>query len=217
MPEDSELVGRYSTTADQWVRAVMVRTVTGHTTGPSGSSRDISGPADLNVMTLLRALSDAVLVGARTAALDDYGPIRVRPSRRHLRPSPPRLVIVSNSGRVEQTDRLQNARPLIVTTETGAAMCSFDDVVVCGTDQVDLHLMMVQLRARDLNHITCEGGATLLAPLLKARLIDEVDETVSPVQSTNGPLLPRFDGFTSQLVFSSDGFDFIRHLRTDRE
>ena len=57
----------------------LVVSLDGQLCGPDGSSRSISGPEDLDWLRRLRASSDVVVVGAATAVVENYGPIRVRP------------------------------------------------------------------------------------------------------------------------------------------
>lgn len=56
----------------------LVISLDGQLWGPDGSSRSISGEEDLQWLRTLRASSDAVITGARTAEREGYGPIRVR-------------------------------------------------------------------------------------------------------------------------------------------
>ena len=75
----------------------------GQLRGPDGSSRSLSGDTDLELLRRLRAASDVVVVGRRTAELEQYGPINVREEFRivrqasGLRPAPA-VVIVDRHG-----------------------------------------------------------------------------------------------------------------------
>jgi len=80
----------------------LVVSLDGQLCGPDGSSRSISGPEDLDWLRRLRASSDAVVVGASTAATENYGPIKVRPEFAAARAAAgmtmdPELVIVRSS------------------------------------------------------------------------------------------------------------------------
>ena len=80
----------------------LVVSLDGQLCGPDGSSRSISGPEDLDWLRRLRAASDAVVVGASTAAAEGYQPIRVRPEHAQARfdagmAEHPELVIVRSS------------------------------------------------------------------------------------------------------------------------
>ena len=62
-----EIASHYEAPRETWVRANMVISQDGHFVGPNNTSRDLTGPADLKLLLLLRALSDVILVGANTA------------------------------------------------------------------------------------------------------------------------------------------------------
>lgn len=75
----------------------------GQLVGPDGSSRSLSSEIDLELLRRLRASADVVVVGKRTAEVERYTTISVRPEFEALRIaaglSPhPALVIVDRSG-----------------------------------------------------------------------------------------------------------------------
>lgn len=75
----------------------------GQLCGPDGSSRSLSNETDLEFLRRLRASSDVVVVGRRTAELEQYGPIRVREEFQVLRVAhglapEPSLVVVDRQG-----------------------------------------------------------------------------------------------------------------------
>lgn len=75
----------------------------GQLCGPDGSSRSLSGDTDLELLRRLRASADVVVVGRRTAEIEQYGPIRVREEFQVLRAAAglnpePALVIVDRKG-----------------------------------------------------------------------------------------------------------------------
>jgi riboflavin-specific deaminase-like protein len=219
--DDEHLTQMYAASASPWVRLVMVVTQDGHTTGPSGSSRDISGPRDLDVMTLLRALSDAVVVGATTAIADGYSRISVRQSRRHLREGrlpEPRLCVMSRSGDIPRNSPMfkDGVRPIIVTTELGAQkLMSLDaEVIIVGERTMDLQVALSALHDRGITRISVEGGSTVARAFLDEGLIDEVDLTVSPVSTGHGPLFPPLDDTWNLSSHAIDhDWRFLRFVR----
>lgn len=85
------------------VAVSFVISLDGQLCGPDGSSRSLSSDVDLELLRRLRASADVVVVGRRTAEIEQYGPIRVRAEFEVLRVaaglSPqPALVIVDRSG-----------------------------------------------------------------------------------------------------------------------
>ena len=83
----------------RWLRANMVGTADGAAMGGSGVTRAISNDNDLNLLLLLRALSDVVLVGPRTVREERYGPARVKPEHVTARGGelPPPIAIMTSS------------------------------------------------------------------------------------------------------------------------
>jgi riboflavin biosynthesis pyrimidine reductase len=53
-------------------------------------------------------------------------------------------------------------------------------VLVCGDDDVDLHLALDRLAERGLEHVVCEGGPVLFRAALEAGVVDELDLSISP-------------------------------------
>jgi len=157
-----------------------------------GSSRALQSPADLLSFSTLRAVSDAVLVGAGTARAEDYGPVRPRPAGRAWRaarglPEVPPLVLVSRWLDLDPGARCFAGPTVVVTCAAAPGRDRFPDVVVAGDEQVDLADAVRQLAARGLERLLCEGGPQLLTGLLQAGLVDELCLTLSPLLVGRAP------------------------------
>ena len=165
----------------------------------SGGSRGLQSPADQAVFAALRAVSDAVVVGAGTARAEGYRPVRVRPEGRqwrsaHGRAATPTLVLVSRSLQLDPADASLTGPAVVVTCAAAdparrAALEQVTDVVVAGQDDVDLPAAVRTLHDRGLRRLLCEGGPTLLSALLDAGLVDELCLTTSPVLLGTAPSL----------------------------
>jgi riboflavin biosynthesis pyrimidine reductase len=164
-----------------------------------GGSRGLQSPADQAVFTALRAVSDAVVVGAGTARTEGYGPVRVRPQGRqwrstHDRSSGPALVLVSRSLELDPGDACFTGPAVVITCAAAdpvrrAALQDVTEVVVAGDDEVDLPAAVRALHERGLRRLLCEGGPTLLTALLTAGLVDELCLTTAPVLLGSAPSL----------------------------
>ena len=66
------LAAAYAVPGDPWLRCNMVTTLDGAANGPDSRSGSINTEADHVVFELLRALSDAVIVGAGTIRDEGY-------------------------------------------------------------------------------------------------------------------------------------------------
>ena len=169
---DDDLATLYAVPRTPWLRANMVTTLDGAATGANGRSGGINNAADKRVFDLLRAQCDAILVGAGTARTERYGPVD-RP-----------IVLVSRSARLPSSlAGAPRGSVLLVTTTTAPRPDGLDasQVLAHGTDEVDLAAALVDLRARGLGHLLCEGGPSLLTDLLAAGLVDELCLTVVPL------------------------------------
>ena len=164
-----------------------------------GGSRGLQSPADQAVFAALRAVSDAVVVGAGTARAEGYRAVRVRPEGRAWRSSrgraaAPTLVLVSRSLELDPADPCFTGPAVVVTCAAAdpdrrAALARVADVVVAGQDEVDLSAAVRALHGRGLRSLLCEGGPTLLTALLQAGLVDELCLTTSPVLLGTAPSL----------------------------
>ena len=186
---DDELLDLYA--PEPGVRAGFVLSTDG-AVAAGGSSRPLQSPADLLSFTTLRAVSDAVLVGAGTARSEDYGPVRPRPGGRAWRaarglPEAPPLVLVSRSLALDPGARCFDGPAVVVTCAAAPGQDRFPDVLVAGEEEVDLADAVRQLAARGLTRLLCEGGPQLLTALLRAGLVDELCLTLSPLLVGGAP------------------------------
>jgi riboflavin biosynthesis pyrimidine reductase len=183
---------------DEGLRAGFVLSADGGA-AVGGGSRGLQSPADQAVFAALRAVSDAVVVGAGTARAEGYGPVRVRPEGRtwrsaHGRRGSPVLVLVSRSLDLDPADPCFTGPAVVITCAAAgpdrrAALEAVADVVVAGDDDVDLQAAVRALRERGLHRLLCEGGPTLLTALLTAGLVDELCLTTAPVLVGSAPSL----------------------------
>lgn len=164
-----------------------------------GGSRPLQSPADEAVFHALRAVSDAVVVGAGTARSERYGPVRPRPAGaawrgQHAREALPPLVIVSRSLDLDPAARCFQGPAVVVTCESAGRgrkdrLAEVADVVVAGVDRVDLPAAVSALHERGLTRLLCEGGPRLLTDLLQAGLVDELCLTFTPLLVGTAPQL----------------------------
>ncbi|WP_030166386.1 dihydrofolate reductase family protein [Spirillospora albida] len=167
------------------LRVGMVMSVDGAVTDAEGWTDGLGGDADFRVFRTLRALADAVLVGAGTVRTGRLGPARLRPDLRERRGGPPApIVVVSRSLELDWTLPLFTAAetPTIVVTSEKARGSVPPTVraVTAGEDDIDLHAAVRQLRDLGHEHLLCEGGPALTTSLLRAGLVDELCLNIAP-------------------------------------
>jgi len=173
--------------------------------GVDGRSGGLGSDGDRRVFRVLRALSDAVLVGAGTAAAEGYRPVTAGSPVGRLRSAlgrPPvaPVVVVSRRASLSPGDQLVTGAVAATHLVTCAAAspdrraaltAAGVQVLVCGDDDVDLPAALDALAARGLEQVLCEGGPALFAAALAADVVDELDLTIAPLLVGGGPgLLP---------------------------
>ena len=160
----------------------LAATLDGRIATAGGESRWITGPEARRMVHLLRAQSDAVLVGGGTARADDPG-LTVR-GMGEVR-QPVRVVVSRGMDLPEGGQLARTAREVPVWVAHDAALAS--EVVArwaargveglpCGMagGQVDPGAVLAALGARGITRVLCEGGGRLGASLLAAGLVDEL-------------------------------------------
>jgi riboflavin biosynthesis pyrimidine reductase len=169
--------------------------------GEEDSSQMISrrSEADRFVMALLRALADAVLIGAGTlrAAPDSlWTSAYIYPEaaaefadlRRHLgRSDSPRLVLLTARGEVDPHHPALEAGALVLTTslggmKLGSRLPASSTVVALGDGRaINLLDVIATLRSEGHQVVLSEGGPTVIGGLLQKGLLDELFLTLSPI------------------------------------
>jgi riboflavin biosynthesis pyrimidine reductase len=167
----------------------------------AGRTADLGGDADRVAFSRRRGWADAILVGAGTVRVEDYGPPRPSAATRERRAAngmapAPRLVVVTASGRLDPDARLfadPERPPLILARaapprERLAALDGRAEVRAVGELRVDLPDALAALRDDGVERVCCEGGPTLNAELLAAGLIDELFLTIAAQLVPRSPL-----------------------------
>lgn len=195
--EPDDLLDLYSYDRSPCLRAGFVTSVDGAVV-LDGGSRALQTPSDLASFRALRAVADAVVVGAGTARSEGYGPVRPAAAGRAWRAArgldPARLVLVSRSLDLDPGGPafIDGARPVVVTCASATAspaLRAAADLVVAGDDAVDLGAAVGALHQLGLRQLLCEGGPQLLTGLLGDGLVDELFLTLSPLLVGVGPRL----------------------------
>lgn len=216
------------------VRCIMAMTVDGKIASRDREAAHFGGPADQRLLREQVAWADALFMAAGT--LRAYGgTFEVRHAdlselRRANGQAPqPTSVIVSNSLRIPLDLHFftkQRLPRIIATTEPQETMArnrftDLADVIARGTDSVDVGAIVDELRARGMRQILLLGGGELNFACFRARLVDELFVTVSPLLygGRDAPTLLGGEGFTAedavQLSLTSheivDGEVFVRY------
>ncbi|GAA1911351.1 pyrimidine reductase family protein [Streptomyces sodiiphilus] len=186
-PEDVPLT-------EGWLRANMVSSLDG-AAYHDHRSQPLSGPADMRIFGVLRALADVVVVGAETVRQEGYRPARRRAELAAERAAAgqtpaPAIAVVSAGLRLDWSLPLFAASPqptLVVTgaaadpAHLAAARDSGAEVVPAGEGAgADPHRIKAELARRGYTRQLTEGGPRLLGQFVTAGVLDELCLTVSP-------------------------------------
>lgn len=167
-----------------FVTLKMAATLDGRIATPAGESRWITGPQARARVHLMRAQTDAVIIGAATAAADDPM-LDVRLAGLDGQ-SPVRIVADGRLG-LDPASRLVRSAaryPLWVLHGLAADPARAAALTAAGADLIaigggdagglDLAEALQVMGTRGLTRLLCEGGGRLAGALLRAGLADEI-------------------------------------------
>jgi 2,5-diamino-6-(ribosylamino)-4(3H)-pyrimidinone 5'-phosphate reductase len=149
-----------------------------------GKRARLSSPEDLVRVQRLRANADAVLVGVGTVVMDDPS-LRVHWELLGEPPGTnPTRVVVDASGRTPETARvLDGSTPTIVATSERSTRVFPTHVrtIVAGRTRVDFGELFPRLYDLGIRRLMVEGGAEVLASVLRSGLFDRFSIYHAPV------------------------------------
>jgi diaminohydroxyphosphoribosylaminopyrimidine deaminase/5-amino-6-(5-phosphoribosylamino)uracil reductase len=199
----------------------MAASLDGKVAARDGTTRWITGEAARADVHRLRAWSDAIVVGARTAIMDD-------PSLTVRDPSyegpPPLRVLVDAAGRAPAGgDLFDDAAPTLVATTELAAQARREAWTAAGAevvvyeaegDGVPLRELMRDLGKRDVQGVLLEGGPTLAFSAVEEGLVDAVVVYLAPklIGGVDAPTVLGGRGFApigSALPLRIRSFDLV--------
>ncbi len=147
----------------------------------------ISGEEDFDRVDALKAECDAIMVGVGTVLADDPSLTVKSEARRANRTkegrdeNPLRIVVDSKAKTpvdAEILNKGEGARVIAVSeqaiVEDIGKLGDKADIIVCGTDEVDLKKLLYLLWQRGINRLMVEGGARLNWSLISQDLVDEL-------------------------------------------
>lgn len=151
----------------------------------TGASHFVTGPEDIQRLHRLRALVDAVIVGATTVTQDDP-----RLTVRLVEGPNPVRVVLDPSRQLDADRRVfagEGGRALVVRQAGkrgpgGGDAGETEELHVPASvrDGLDLSKLLSELRARGLRRILVEGGGVTVSGFLQAGLLDRLHVTVAP-------------------------------------
>jgi len=153
----------------------------------NGASRWISGHADIVHTHRLRALFDAIVVGAGTVRADDPQ----LTTREVSGPSPVRVIVDTNR-RLHADYRVFREAPetLLLTAPDSAPGTHHGSAEIVRLPRhgegLDVVVLLEALAARGLRRIFVEGGGITVSRFLAAGMLDRLHVTVAPLLLGSG-------------------------------
>ncbi len=178
-PDGSFVLGRIAQTLD------------GRIATSNGASFWISGPDDILHTHRLRALFDAVVVGAGTVQADD--PLLT--TRLCAGPSPVRVVLDTNRRLLSHHRVFQDGPAtllMVAEDQPGPAGVGRAEVIAVPRSGagLDLYVVVARLAERGLARVFIEGGGVTVSRFLAAGLLDRLHVTIAPLLLGEG--IPAF-------------------------
>ena len=181
-----EAFAKHSATRMPFVTSKFAMSLDGKIAARSGDSKWISGSESREFAHLLRAQSDAIMVGINTVLADDPQ-LTARDADGNANERQPLRVVLDSRGRMSPDAKMLSApgdtlwvtarpvRPELVEGRAEYAVIGGDD------GRVDLRALMATLGERDITSVLVEGGGAVLGALFDLNLVDKVVAFVAPV------------------------------------
>ncbi len=200
-----EAFAKHSMTRLPFVTAKYAMSLDGKIAARSGDSKWISGEESREFAHLLRAQSDAIMVGINTVLADDPQ-LTARDADGNANERQPLRVVLDSHGRMPQDAQMLSApgNTLVVSARSAAEPVRPEPVegqdsstisprteesaprieyaVMRGPDgRVDIRALLALLGERDITSVLVEGGGATIGALFDLKLIDKVVAFVAPV------------------------------------
>jgi riboflavin-specific deaminase-like protein len=153
----------------------------------SGDSYYVTGPDNVRHLHRLRALADAIVVGAGTVARDDP-----QLTVRHVEGANPVRVVLDPSARLNSQRRVftDGVAPTLVVHADGAAAPGPGKAEVLRVPAeggvLKLDVLLARLHERGLFSVFVEGGGETVSRFLEAGLLDRLHVAIAPLLTGRG-------------------------------
>ncbi len=163
-----------------FVVAQLGQSLDGRIATASGESRYINGPGALDHLHRVRALCDAVVVGAGTVIADD--PLL---TVRRVEGRNPVRVVIDPSRRIPAVARCfaaDGTRRIVVTAKKSEAPAGVEVIIVPLTNKkMSCKTILSELFSRGLRRVLIEGGAATVSAFVGANAVDRLHVLFAPL------------------------------------
>ena len=153
----------------------------------SGDSYYVTGPDTVRHLHRLRALADAIVVGAGTVARDDP-----QLTVRHVEGANPVRVVLDPSARLDAKRRVftDGAAPTLVVHAEGVSARAPGKAealqVPVAAGRLALDTLLARLHERGLESVFVEGGGETVSRFVEAGLVDRLHVAIAPLLTGRG-------------------------------
>jgi len=178
---------KHITTGIPYVTVKFAQSVDGRMATATGHSRWISSPQSLKFAHRLRAINDAVLVGANTLESDD--PLL---TTRLVRGANPIRIVLTKSGKLNSKRKMfrDNTTPTFVATGKDSRLRPKDEFEVIylnkRSEGLSLQELLKKLGKMGIMSLLVEGGSEVITSFLKQKLVDKVYICLAPIMIGEG-------------------------------
>lgn len=180
----NEVYLKYVTTGRPFVALKTAQSLDGRLATATGDSQWISGPESLKFAHRLRAIYDAVAVGAGTVRADNPS-LTVR----HVKGDNPIRLILTTSGELPKNINLfshnQDNNSIVATTKAGLSKLKHTGVMSWtirkSGNGLDLNQFLSMCGRVGISSLLIEGGGRLATSFLRHKLIDKIYQVVAPI------------------------------------
>lgn len=174
-----------ATVSGSLVVAQMGQSLDGYVATADGDAFYVTGEADRAHLHCLRALVDAVIVGAGTVTADDP-----RLTVRAVEGAQPVRVVLARNGALDPAAQVlaDGTGPTLVAHAEQARPVDCDGLALATDAEgfFDPHTLIEALAARGLRRVLVEGGGRTVSRFLHAGALDRVHVTVAPLLIGSG-------------------------------
>ncbi|MDD1724933.1 MAG: 2,5-diamino-6-(ribosylamino)-4(3H)-pyrimidinone 5'-phosphate reductase [Methanospirillum sp.] len=187
----------------------------------------ISGRTDFERVDHLKASCDAVMVGIGTVLADDPS-LTVKSADliaervRSGKPEHPVRIVIDSRGRLPPDAKILHkglGKRIVAVTESVSpdrisVLSPYADIILAGSRQVDLEILLERLYEAGIRRLMVEGGGTLIWGLFSAGLVDEISTFVGNmiIGGKDAPTLADGEGFVTENHFPRLYLDSVTPL-----
>lgn len=193
-----------------YVVAQLGQSLDGYIATHNGDSQYVTGACDRTHLHRVRALCDAVIVGAETVIADDP-----QLTVRHVAGRHPLRVVLDPRGRVPAERKLfhDGAAPTLLLTRKSTPLRTLAHGEHMQLDEADFapQALLQRLHARGVRRVLVEGGGVTVSRFLAAGALDRLLVTVAPLilgEGRRGLQLPPVQRLSEALRPQVRRFDF---------